>query len=148
MLAKREGVYRFTSNYYHDADCFIFASEIKAILMHSRVPRVVHRSVIPLYLTYGYVPTPYTLFEGIYELRPGHSLTLRDGQDTVCEYWREMLLDAQALRHGYFNEATVRRLIDEHQSGKSAHSHRLWALLTFEVWHRMFINAPEVCTPH
>jgi asparagine synthase (glutamine-hydrolysing) len=73
--------------YYHDADCFIFASEIKAILAHPRVPRVVNRSVIPLYVTYGYVPAPYTLFEGIYELPPGHTLTLRDSQVTVCEYW-------------------------------------------------------------
>jgi asparagine synthase (glutamine-hydrolysing) len=59
-----------------------------------------------------------------------------------------MLLDAQALRRGYFNETTVRRLIDEHQSGKRTHSHRPWELLTFEVWHRMFIDAPEVCAPH
>jgi asparagine synthase (glutamine-hydrolysing) len=73
--------------YYHDADCFIFASEIKAILAHPRVPRLVNRSVIPLYLTYGYVPAPYTLFEGIYELPPGHTLTVRNGQVTVSEYW-------------------------------------------------------------
>jgi hypothetical protein len=30
--------------------------------------------------------------------------------------------------------------VEEHQSGKRDHSHKLWALLTFEMWHRIFID--------
>lgn len=73
--------------YYHDNHCFIFASEIKAILSHPDVPRRVNRFVVPLYLAYGYVPEPYTMFEGIYELPPGHALTVRDGQVKIRGYW-------------------------------------------------------------
>jgi asparagine synthase (glutamine-hydrolysing) len=61
------------------------------------------------------------------------------------DYLRETLLSPEALQRGYFHESSLRRLIDEHQSGKRDHGHRLWALLTFEIWHRMFID--EEITP-
>jgi asparagine synthase (glutamine-hydrolysing) len=56
------------------------------------------------------------------------------------DYVREVLLSPLALRRGYFNEAALRRLIDEHQNGRCDHGHRLWALLTLEVWHQVFID--------
>jgi asparagine synthase (glutamine-hydrolysing) len=55
-------------------------------------------------------------------------------------YVREVLLSPLALGRGYFKEETLRRLIDEHQSGKRDHGHRLWALLTLEIWHQVFID--------
>ncbi|HEV8620376.1 MAG TPA: asparagine synthase (glutamine-hydrolyzing), partial [Nitrospiraceae bacterium] len=73
--------------YYQDHDRFIFASEIKSILAHPAVRRRVNRAIIPLYLAHGYVPTPSTFFEGIYELPPGHILTVKDGHVSVCRYW-------------------------------------------------------------
>jgi asparagine synthase (glutamine-hydrolysing) len=73
--------------YYRDGNRFIFASEIKAILAHPEVPRQVNHQVLPLYLSYGYVPAPYTMFADIYELPPGHFLTVQAGQVSVHEYW-------------------------------------------------------------
>ena len=59
---------------------------------------------------------------------------------SLKSYLHDTLLSREALERGYFNEATLRRLIAEHESGKRDHGHRLWALLTFEIWHRMFID--------
>jgi asparagine synthase (glutamine-hydrolysing) len=59
---------------------------------------------------------------------------------SLKDYVRETLLSPEALRRGYFREPSLRRLIEEHQSGKRDHGHRLWALLTLEIWHRMFID--------
>ena len=73
--------------YYGDADRFIFASEIKAILAHPDVPRRLNRRIIPLYLAYGYIPAPHTIFENIYELPPGHILTVQGKEVVVTEYW-------------------------------------------------------------
>jgi asparagine synthase (glutamine-hydrolysing) len=74
--------------YYHQAPArFVFGSEIKALLAHPEVPGRVNRPAVPLYLTYGYVPAPETLFEGIAELPPGHTLLLKDGQVRLHEYW-------------------------------------------------------------
>ena len=38
---------------------------------------------------------------------------------------------------GFFNPATVRRLIDEHNSGLRDHATALWMLLMFEAFLRL-----------
>ena len=73
--------------YYQDEQRLIFGSEIKALLAHPAVPARVNRPMIPLYLTYGFVPSPYTFFEGICELEPGHALTVADGDVAMRHYW-------------------------------------------------------------
>jgi asparagine synthase (glutamine-hydrolysing) len=54
---------------------------------------------------------------------------------------REILLDTQTLRRGYFVPQHVRQLLDDHTSGQADHGHRLWALLVLELWHRKFVDA-------
>ncbi|MBI5240367.1 MAG: asparagine synthase (glutamine-hydrolyzing) [Elusimicrobia bacterium] len=51
------------------------------------------------------------------------------------DYWADHALGAKALARGYFQEAALRRLWDEHQSGRRDHGYRLWALLMLELWH-------------
>ena len=47
---------------------------------------------IPAYLTFGYVPTPRTFFEGIRSVPPGHVLTLEPGGEPRIErYWEPPL---------------------------------------------------------
>jgi asparagine synthase (glutamine-hydrolysing) len=59
---------------------------------------------------------------------------------SLKDYVRDVLLSPAALRRGYFRHEAIRDLIEEHQRGHRDHGHRLWALLTFEVWHRIFID--------
>ena len=59
-------------------------------------------------------------------------------RDELKDYVREVLLDPSAAGQRYFRPEAVRRLIDEHQSGQFDHSHRLWSLLFFELWHRQW----------
>ena len=94
LFLARDRVGKKPIYYYHDTECFMFASEIKAILAHPSVPRRINRRVIPLYLAYGYIPAPYTMFERIHELPPGHTLTVQDGQITVRQYWEVPLAGA------------------------------------------------------
>ncbi|MDD5302221.1 MAG: asparagine synthase (glutamine-hydrolyzing) [Elusimicrobia bacterium] len=65
-------------------------------------------------------------------------------------FWEENVLSAKALARGYFNEATLRGLWAEHQSGKRDHGYRLWALLMLELFHRHADEAlasPEIAAP-
>jgi asparagine synthase (glutamine-hydrolysing) len=55
-------------------------------------------------------------------------------------YLCEALLGKDASCRGYFREAVLRRLVEEHLSGRRDHGQRLWTLLTFEIWHRTFID--------
>lgn len=66
---------------------FVFASEIKAILEHPRVPREVNLTGLDQVLSLtGYI-SPRTLFRDIHSLPPGHYLTVRNGDLSVREYW-------------------------------------------------------------
>lgn len=67
---------------------FIFASEIKAILQHPAVPRVVDEEALYHYLSFLTSPAPHTLFKGIYKLPPGHYALLNaEGDLSITEYW-------------------------------------------------------------
>ncbi|HET9523969.1 MAG TPA: asparagine synthase (glutamine-hydrolyzing) [Terrimicrobiaceae bacterium] len=75
--------------YYHQSNGrFVFASEVKAILECSRVPRACNVAAIDAYLALRYVPEPRTMFEGIFTLPAAHSLLLRkDGSLMIERYW-------------------------------------------------------------
>ena len=74
-------------HYLYTADKLIFGSEIKSILVHPDVSRVVHLPSIVNYLAYGYVPEPHTMFDGICKLPPGHTLSLQNGHLKIKQYW-------------------------------------------------------------
>jgi len=58
--------------------------------------------------------------------------------------WRgivfELVLGERARERGIFNPEVVRRLVQEHLSGRVEHSERLWALVNFELWLRRFVD--------
>jgi asparagine synthase (glutamine-hydrolysing) len=57
------------------------------------------------------------------------------------EMLHDVLLSRRAIERGIFREAAVRRVIDEHQSGRWQWHLQLWALLFLELWFRRFIDA-------
>jgi asparagine synthase (glutamine-hydrolysing) len=74
--------------YWYDGRRLVFGSEIKAVVANSHVPRRLRAESLPDYLTFGYVPTPHTFFDGIVSLPPGHVLTVgTDCQPRVEPYW-------------------------------------------------------------
>jgi asparagine synthase (glutamine-hydrolysing) len=88
LVLARDRIGKKPLYYYRDEIRIIFGSEIKAILAHPSVQRRVRRSILPLYLTYGYVPASDTFFENIYELAPGHKLVVQNGEMAVDQYWK------------------------------------------------------------
>ncbi|MCJ7531197.1 MAG: asparagine synthase (glutamine-hydrolyzing) [Anaerolineales bacterium] len=61
--------------YYFDGEHFIFASEIKQILVFPVAPKRVNKRAVYEYLAYGAVEHyEETFFEGIHHLMPGHTL--------------------------------------------------------------------------
>ncbi|MBS0390166.1 MAG: amidotransferase 1, exosortase A system-associated [Proteobacteria bacterium] len=57
---------------------------------------------------------------------------------------RQALLGERLRDCGYFNAVTVRRLVDEHNSGLRDHATALWMLLMFEA----FLRLNEGAVPH
>ncbi len=56
---------------------FAFASDIRAISSLEGFHNPIYREILDAYLRYGYVPAPYTIYEGIYKLMPGQILTMK-----------------------------------------------------------------------
>ena len=53
------------------------------------------------------------------------------------------LLHADVVKNrGYFDPVTVSNWVSEHETKKANHSHRLWALMVFELWHRQVLETP------
>jgi asparagine synthase (glutamine-hydrolysing) len=67
---------------------FAFASEIKALLTLPDFSPVLDSSALPLYLTFGYVPTPGTFYTGIRKLEPATLFVLEEGKEPRSRrYW-------------------------------------------------------------
>lgn len=73
--------------YTQTDDAFVFGSELKAILAFPGISRRIDPAALDAYLSFEYVPTPLSIFEGIYKLPPGHFLLMEGGQLTVKRYW-------------------------------------------------------------
>jgi asparagine synthase (glutamine-hydrolysing) len=64
----------------------VFASELKALLVGVSTPAI-DPLALHHYLTFQYVPTPLTIFQGIRKLRPGHVLVYENGKISESAYW-------------------------------------------------------------
>ena len=75
--------------YFYDGEDLLFASEIKALLAHPKLEnRTVDQEAVQLYLRFGYVPGPLSIYKEVKKLQPGHTLTLtKDGVLKIKEYW-------------------------------------------------------------
>lgn len=74
--------------YWSGPNTFVFGSEIKAVLAHPDVPRRMNAEALPAYLTFGYVPSPRTFYEGIRSVPPGHVLIVEPDLSIRCEaFW-------------------------------------------------------------
>jgi len=64
-----------------------FSSELKGILFHPDIDRTLDLEGLNCYLRVNYVPTPFTLVQGIEKLLPGHFLVWQRGKTQVESYW-------------------------------------------------------------
>jgi asparagine synthase (glutamine-hydrolysing) len=57
------------------------------------------------------------------------------------EFCRDLLAPGTLERRGLFSPPAVARLLDEHESRAADHGAVLWALLSVELWHRLYVDA-------
>jgi asparagine synthase (glutamine-hydrolysing) len=83
-------------------DRLMFASELKALLSVSDVPRRMDPQALEAYLTFNFVPGPATILQDVMKLAPGHVLTCDDRGVTVARYARPGANRAGTMRHDSF----------------------------------------------
>ncbi|WPP50624.1 asparagine synthase (glutamine-hydrolyzing) [Catalinimonas niigatensis] len=70
--------------YYADQNDFlIFSSEAKGIIASGLLEKKLHEAAIQDYLCLRYVRPPYTFFEQVYQLPPGHCMEIKDQKKAV-----------------------------------------------------------------
>lgn len=79
--------------YGWSGDHFLFGSELKALCVHPSWRGEVDRDALALYMRFGYVPMPHSIWKGVRKLTPGSFLTLSVGSPpgrmpVTAYYWR------------------------------------------------------------
>jgi len=65
-------------------NCFIFGSELKALTAHPEFAKEISRDALALYFRHRYIPAPYSIYQGVFKLYPGHILSIRPGNPTAA----------------------------------------------------------------
>lgn len=56
------------------------------------------------------------------------------------DYVKNILLSEKALARGLFKKEAIKDIIDEHADTQINHAHRLWALITLELWFQEYFD--------
>ncbi len=59
----------------------------------------------------------------------------------------ELLLGEETRRRGQLRAGAMKRLLDEHVSGRADHGHRLWCLVMLELWQRTWVDSARPVQP-
>lgn len=75
--------------YYKRDNLFLFSSELKSFHKHPMFEKIIDTNSLGLYLQYGYVPEPFTIFENTYKVKAGTFLEIDLIRNNVEEeqYW-------------------------------------------------------------
>jgi asparagine synthase (glutamine-hydrolysing) len=82
--------------YYADMNGDIaFASEMKSIKCFPGISGSLDMLSVSKFLTYSFIPSPATIYEGVHKLEPGRIMTINRSGTTMETYW-DIPLDDQA----------------------------------------------------
>jgi asparagine synthase (glutamine-hydrolysing) len=71
-------------------DTLLFGSELKALVAHPHWQGQIDRSALTLFVRYGYVPSPHSIYQGISKLTPGTIVSFGSAQPQTAvpiPYW-------------------------------------------------------------
>ncbi len=87
-LLARDRMGKKPLHYSLKGDTLVYGSELKALLQHPLIGKSISPDALNAYLTFEYVPTPYSIYQDILKLEPGHYLTFENGCVTAKEpFW-------------------------------------------------------------
>ncbi|MEW6238527.1 MAG: asparagine synthase (glutamine-hydrolyzing) [Candidatus Omnitrophota bacterium] len=97
--------------FYAQADgMLLFASEIKALLTHSSIKHKVNPTALDQIFTFPGLVSPATMFNGIYSLKSGHYLRVKESGIETREYWDLVYPEEQDIEPPREESYYIRRL--------------------------------------
>jgi len=74
--------------YIQHNEMFLFSSELRSLVSSRTFLPEVDLSSLDLYLSFGYVPQPCTLLNGVNALMPANVLSISGSEKSIRKYWR------------------------------------------------------------
>ena len=108
VIMARDRVGKKPLYYWQQGDHLVFASELKALLaLIPNTPEIDPRA-LDCYLSFGYVPSPMSIYQGIHKLLPAHFLTSTGAGCSTDRYWDLHFKENSSL--------TIESAIEEYES--------------------------------
>lgn len=152
-------LYTDTKTYLHELlmkqDQMSMAASIESRVPFLDHPLVEFASSLPQRLKLRGWTTKYVLRQAMRDLLPPEILSRRKmGFPVPIGPWfrgefrgivDEFVLGERAMARGLFRRDAVKRLVQSHNAGHEKHDERLWMLVNWEIWQRVFLDgeAPE-----
>lgn len=87
FIRDRAGVKPFF--YYKKDNLILFSSELKSFHKHPNFVKEINKDSLSLYLQFGYIPEPHSIFKNTYKLKTGHyvEIDLQSKKFEEKKYW-------------------------------------------------------------
>jgi len=120
-LLARDRVGKKPLYYALTPDSFLFASEMKALLIEPSITREIDLEALHYYLTFQYVPAPHSIFKSVKKLEAANTLIFQNGTVRTRRYWdlpyvpKMKITEEEALKRtdAMIDEAVRIRLLSE-----------------------------------
>jgi asparagine synthase (glutamine-hydrolysing) len=98
--------------YYYNGNEFAFASELKALLALPQIPTTINNAAIAQFLNLGFVPAPHSIYNTIYKLEAGHSISINAQGLTIKEFANvDALIQTQPITNATEAKHTLNNLL-------------------------------------
>ena len=111
LLLARDRLGKKPLYYAADGDTLIFASELRALLTHPGLDRVLDLEALDAYLTLEYVPAPATILKTVKKLPAAHRLVLERARPRIEPFW-QLRIDGTAAPEAFPRERLLALLDD------------------------------------
>ncbi len=88
LLLARDRVGKKPLLYSYNDGIFCFASEFMGLLEGGLIKKEINYEAINYYLTFGYIPSPLSIYKNVFKLPPAHRLILENGKIHIERYWQ------------------------------------------------------------
>lgn len=74
--------------YTYINNTLFFASELKSLLLIPEIKKNINLQAVNHYLSLQYIPSPLTIFNNIYKLKPANYIYFKNGNFEIKKYWQ------------------------------------------------------------
>ncbi|QEA30762.1 asparagine synthase (glutamine-hydrolyzing) [Secundilactobacillus malefermentans] len=99
--------------YFDNGETFLWASEIKAFLEHPNFVKEFNEKLLPVHLSFEFIPSKETMFKNVFKLLPGQYFLHKNGETETHTYYKfnyDNIDDSQTIED---DAKKIRGLVDD-----------------------------------